>query len=219
MEEIRTLLTSINEHLGVLAEAVTNKKKKSDTKKEESEKKENQEQTENKDNNKNNENKDNNEIRNIIDNKDNENKNKSEENNCRNRFLLEYFGEEIKTECGHCDICEEKNKQQSITKEIKNKLKNVFTITNQKTSQQKETINNIKRTIIKYLRENGKTHPFNLNMEDYDTELIRQAMNELVEENTIRMDENLWIELIQRQYIISIFSFIFHLIHYVFAKH
>lgn len=40
MEEIRTLLTSINEHLGVLAEAVTNKKKKSDTKKEESEKKE-----------------------------------------------------------------------------------------------------------------------------------------------------------------------------------
>ena len=35
MEEIRTLLTSINEHLGVLAEAVTNKKKKSDTKKEE----------------------------------------------------------------------------------------------------------------------------------------------------------------------------------------
>ena len=33
-------------------------------------------------------------------------------------------------------------------------------------------------------------------MEDYDTELIRQAMDELVEENTIRMDENLWIELI-----------------------
>lgn len=120
----------------------------------------------------------------------------TEENNCRNRFLLEYFGEEIKTECGHCDICEEKNKQQSITKEIKNKLKNVFTITNQKTSQQKETINNIKKIIIRNLRENGKTHPFSLNMEDYDTELIRQAMDELVEENTIRMDENLWIELI-----------------------
>ena len=52
----------------------------------------------------------------------------------------------------------------------------------------------IKKNILNQIETaGGKVHPFALNTAEYDPNHVKQAMKDLMDDELIRMDENLWI--------------------------
>ena len=45
---------------------------------------------------------------------------------CRERLMLEYFGEQPENDCGHCDVCDNKKAAQFTTQSLKNSINNLF---------------------------------------------------------------------------------------------
>ncbi|MCQ2223434.1 MAG: RecQ family ATP-dependent DNA helicase [Bacteroidaceae bacterium] len=110
---------------------------------------------------------------------------------CRSRFLLNYFGEKIKKECGQCDICLEKKNTPTLLQTLKSTLSNILTTTKEKEDSEIEII---KKSILNQIETaGGKVHPFALNTAEYDPNHVKQAMKDLMDDELIRMDENLWI--------------------------
>lgn len=90
---------------------------------------------------------------------------------CRTRILLDYFGEELNEDCGHCDYCirkrkssEKPDKAQKIKSHILNLLKN-------------ESIHH--NDVVSQLQKDFR-----------DEELILQALRELLDEEKISLDED-----------------------------
>ena len=46
----------------------------------------------------------------------------SDENRCKNRILLEYFGENTTVDCGNCSICINKKNKQNVIKDISDSI-------------------------------------------------------------------------------------------------
>lgn len=121
----------------------------------------------------------------------------TEDDECRNKYLLEYFGEKAKKECGQCDICIENQSVPGITEGIINGIKKALNIykPTEEEIEKTERIKEIKKLIIEQLKEteDKRVHPFAFNFNDYEPEDSREAVDQLVDEEYIRMDEHLYI--------------------------
>ncbi len=121
----------------------------------------------------------------------------TEDDRCRSKYLLEYFGEKTKKECKQCDICIENQNTPSFTEELitgVKKILNIYKPTEQEIKKA-QIVKTIKERIIQKLEESkeGRVHPFKFDLDEFEPEYVRQAADELTDEELIRIDESLFI--------------------------
>ncbi len=92
---------------------------------------------------------------------------------CRNKTLLEYFNEEVKDDCGQCDVC-------------LNKTPHEYT---------EEEYNKVKNNLLNQIHEKGEVIPFHLDYMEIDRKLAGIILHDLSEEDEIKANENLMISL------------------------
>lgn len=120
----------------------------------------------------------------------------SEDDTCRNKYLLEYFGEKTKGDCGRCDICEENmgavHPGTLLIRKIKDLLSGKENEEEAIYQKQKEAAKNeIKRQI----EAAGYLLPFMINLNELDPQIAKEAMIELCEDKEIVMDKEFHIRI------------------------
>lgn len=93
-----------------------------------------------------------------------------ETDQCRSKLLLEYFGEETSPSCGRCDVCC-RNKAHGNTPERKA---------------------SVRKAILDKLSDKAFHAPEELIIDNADTELSRQAVNELMREEAIEQIDGMF---------------------------
>lgn len=105
---------------------------------------------------------------------------------CRNRLLLDYFGEKTKDSCHHCDIC------LSIEGEEVTKDENIPNTPQQTTHPDNQLITDrqqIKEDILSQIRSAGALYPFELDFDKFDLDTARDVLRELTDYNEIATND------------------------------
>lgn len=120
----------------------------------------------------------------------------SEDDVCRNKYLLNYFGEKTKQKCGQCDVCQEYEEAEHPAITLMKKVRWVLTgKEDEKAVEQEEKKEEIKKIIKAQIEKEGSILPFMFDLDDHDPEMVKEAMKELSDDREIIMDESFRIRL------------------------
>lgn len=98
----------------------------------------------------------------------------TQDEECRNRLLLDYFGEKSSEPCHQCDICQILEEQDHNNHATNNLI----------TDRQQ-----IKESILSQIRAAGALYPFELNFDQFDLDTARDVLRELTDYNEIATNE------------------------------
>lgn len=107
----------------------------------------------------------------------------TQDDECRNRLLLDYFGEKAKDSCHHCDVCttiEGENITSAVSTTQQASLTNQQPITDRQ---------QIKQAILSQIRQAGALFPFELDFYQFDLDTARDVLRELSDYNEIATNE------------------------------
>lgn len=110
----------------------------------------------------------------------------TQDETCRNRLLLDYFGEKTSEPCHHCDVCTSIEGEETT----EGNSQQVSQDSNQQTNHQLITDRQqIKQAILVQIRQAGALYPFELDFDQFDLDTARDVLRELSNYNEIATNE------------------------------
>ena len=114
----------------------------------------------------------------------------TQDDQCRNRYLLQYFGEEAKTDCQQCDICMERQTAEAPSTTLFKKITSLLTGKHDdKEEQYQQQLSQAKAELKRQIAEAGSIHPFMLNLDSLDPDIARTAIKEMSDDGEIVTDD------------------------------
>ncbi|MCQ2196484.1 MAG: RecQ family ATP-dependent DNA helicase [Bacteroidaceae bacterium] len=120
----------------------------------------------------------------------------TEDDTCRSSYLLSYFGEKDTHPCGQCDICTEYDETGHPVMNLLRKVASIFsTHTTPKQEQYEKEYADIKQSLIAQLKEAGSIHPFMLDFDNYNEEIVKDVIKQMSDDGEIITDDTFRISL------------------------